>query len=238
LARNKTARTREYVEFARALFCAQGYWPENLRYATPKMPLELGEAVNNAASWVCTAPLVRGIVSNPVFTALLITALVVVVIMALYGTEVRNGAWKRKARLGIYVFMLVTAVVFVHHYAVTATLRSQMSREDVHSQFQSIRMTGGMQGASSYPVGKQAYDRLDDLDARARGDEFADELPLAGPPVTEAPYSPSGDRHSAHYVGRARPVGGSRPDNVGGDTLGPYLIEVPLPAAHLAPSSA
>ncbi len=118
--------------------------------------LDLGAAFNSAADWVCGSPLVNGVVSNPVYTALLITALVAVVAMGLYGPQVKAAGLKRGIRAAIYVFLLVGAVAFVHHYAVMRLARSHAGAQgvrDVFSGIQQSRESGIGGGTPVVPAG-------------------------------------------------------------------------------------
>jgi hypothetical protein len=112
----------------------------------------LGNAVNSAADWACSAPVICGIVGNPVYTALLITALAAVVVMALYTSAVQRGGVKRAARAVIYVFLLVTAVTFVHHYAMRREMRSSEQQRGVREVFSGIRENRSLGAGGAFPV--------------------------------------------------------------------------------------
>jgi hypothetical protein len=103
--------------------------------------LDLGHAVNSAADWLCGAPLIRGVVNNPVFTALLIVALAAVVMMALYHRQLRGMGAKRALRALLYVFLLTAAVQFVHHYAVQRCARRDAAQKGVRDIFSSIEQS-------------------------------------------------------------------------------------------------
>lgn len=112
----------------------------------------LGSAVNGFADWVCSAPIIRGVVNNPVFTSLLITALAAVVVMALYGKPVRHGGSKRGCRALIYVFLIVTAVIFVHHYAVLRMARDTDHTAGVRAVYAGIEASRAVSGGGTAPV--------------------------------------------------------------------------------------
>lgn len=101
---------------------------------------DLGGTVNDAADWVCNAPLVRGVINNPVFTALLITALVVIVIMA-------QQQQKCSAKSIFYIFLIITTVIFVHHYAVLQITQEHVTTTGVRSVFSSIQQSREMPGS-------------------------------------------------------------------------------------------
>jgi hypothetical protein len=111
---------------------------------------DLGGAINGTAEWACNAPIIRTVVNNPIFTALLITALVVIVIMALYHYQIKQAGAKKAVKAFLYVFLLVTAVMFVHHYAVMRSARDAASQKGVRDVFSSIEQSrlGGAAGAT------------------------------------------------------------------------------------------
>ena len=116
----------------------------------------LGGAINASADWVCNAPIIRGIIGNPVFTALLITALAAIVVMAAYHYQIKQAGAKRGARTLIYTFILVTMVMFVHHYAVSRTARDSASQQGIRDVFSSIetsRSAGIHGGVPVVPMG-------------------------------------------------------------------------------------
>ena len=83
----------------------------------------LGSAVNGFADWVCSAPIIRGVVNNPVFTSLL-----------------------------IYVFLIVTAVIFVHHYAVLRMARDTDHTAGVRAVYAGIEASRAVSGGGTAPV--------------------------------------------------------------------------------------
>lgn len=129
------------------------------------MGFDVSHALDGAASWLCSSRLVSKIISNPIFTALLITALAMVVIMGVYHYCMRQGGWKKTVRMAIYLMMVISAVVFVHHYAVMARARNESLQAGVRSVFKSISdqgvsgsgehpvTPGGSEGPSTYPAG-------------------------------------------------------------------------------------
>lgn len=122
------------------------------------MSFNIGGAVNSAADWACNAPIIRGIVSNPVFTALLITALVVIVVMALYHDQLKKAGVKRKVRAVLYIFLLVTAVMFVHHYAVNSIARESAVQQGARDMFRSIQDSRDSGVSGTVPVLPMGYE--------------------------------------------------------------------------------
>ena len=118
----------------------------------------LGNAVNNAADWACSAPIIRSVVSNPVFTALLITALAAIVVMALYHYPIKRAGVKRGVRALLYVFLIVTAVTFVHHYAVMRIARETTQQKGVRDVFSSIQQSRDVGAPGTVPVYPMGYE--------------------------------------------------------------------------------
>lgn len=117
----------------------------------------IGGTVNSAADWLCNAPVIRGIVNNPIFTALLITALISIVVMSLYHYQIKRLGIKRGVRAILYTFFIVTAVTFVHHYAVVNITRERYQQKgvlDIHSSIRHSQISG-----SSVPVYPMVYGR-------------------------------------------------------------------------------
>lgn len=169
----------------------------------------LGSAVNNAADWACSAPVIRGVVSNPVFTALLITALAAIVVMTLYHYQIKRAGVKRGVRALLYVFFIVTAVIFVHHYAVMRIARDTTQQKGVRDVFSSIQQSRDVGAPDIVPVYPMGYE----------GQRAAVGGAAAGPDTSDCGCPDAAIR-----------TGGVRPDNVAADG-GPLVIEdVVLPA--------
>lgn len=99
---------------------------------------EFGSTVNSISEWFCSSSVIKAIMNSPIYTSLLITSLVFVIIMGVcyYKTD-----FKRSLRVFIYIFFLTTFVLFIHHYVVVHEIRENMSQKDVRSIF--ARIQGG-----------------------------------------------------------------------------------------------
>lgn len=122
------------------------------------MPFAVGETINGATKWICSSALVNKIVSNSVFAALIITAIILVIVMGLYyRTSVQKGGWHRRARAMVYALIVVSAVVFVHHYALRRMLFEEASQKGVRNVFRSIHEEQAMGGDSYYSAVGSGY---------------------------------------------------------------------------------
>ena len=136
------------------------------------MPFEIGEVLNQGAGWIGQSPLVFGIIRNPVFTALLITAFALVIIHAMYGWDLKKTGWRRSFKTGFWLLLSVSALIFVHYYALERHLLDSLAPEGVRNIVRSIHhsvTTGG-----GYPVhpfaddfigSNPTADAIDDLGA-------------------------------------------------------------------------
>ena len=95
----------------------------------------LDVAVNGLADWVCTAPIVGTVIKNPILTALMITAMVVIVIIA----QARSSINRRKiARMSVYLVILVSATIFIHDFATVRAARSIGDQDSIRDVFAGI----------------------------------------------------------------------------------------------------
>lgn len=161
------------------------------------MGFDLGSAINSAADWVCSAPIVRGVVSNPVFTALLIVSLAAIVVMALYHYQVKRAGLKKGVRAFIYVFLIVLAVQFVHHYAVLRCARQAAVQKGVRDVFTSIEQSRSSGAPGAVPVVPMGY-----------------EQPVPRPLAAAPEVVTTGGAVTGGDCGCPQVEGGVRPDNV------------------------
>lgn len=93
------------------------------------MPIELGSSLNGAADWVCGSPVVYGALKNPIVTALIITVIALIVVFVVFRRELDGVGWRRGLKAGLWVMFAVSALVFVHYYALgRATRRSSQQQ--------------------------------------------------------------------------------------------------------------
>ncbi len=111
---------------------------------------DLGGSVNSFTKWVCGAPIIHTIINNPFYTSLLITCIVVIVIMSNYHYQIKKN--KRAVKTVVYIFLLVTAVLFVHHCALSDGLKNSLTHQGVRDVFTSIQQSRNSGIANSVPV--------------------------------------------------------------------------------------
>lgn len=111
--------------------------------------LDLGGAINSVAEWFSNAPIIHRIVNNPVYTALLITALVSIVAIAMYRDQLRG---KKAVRAMLYTFFLTSLVIFVHHYAIMHSARELSSQKHARAIFEDVQSSREMGADNTTPV--------------------------------------------------------------------------------------
>jgi uncharacterized membrane protein (UPF0182 family) len=80
------------------------------------MPLEVGQTINYFADSILKAPLVHTIVKNPIYTALLITFIVVLLIMFIFrDADTDDSLLVMCLRSGFWIFFMMLGVLFLHN---------------------------------------------------------------------------------------------------------------------------
>lgn len=206
------------------------------------MGFDASAALDSAASWLCSSRLVNRVVSNPIFAALLITAMAMVVIMSVFGYCARKAGWRKIARVSIYLLLVVSAVVFVHHYASLHRMRTEVAHQgarDVFNELGASVVGRGEHPVLSHPTRsggddgyRQTDDNQDDLDdGDVTGGADGKPCPCRGAPaVVGAASSPNQGKPRQPLFPSVRPQ--SRPDNIDlGDGLSITDVIVPTTGA-------
>ncbi|NBQ70598.1 MAG: hypothetical protein EBU46_17910 [Nitrosomonadaceae bacterium] len=105
--------------------------------------LDVRDAINSAADWAGSAPAVRKLVGNPFSAALLLTAMVGVVIMAVFHYKLTGENWRASARAAFYIYAATTLLLFLHYSLAARDAQSDCA-------------VGGARGVVSDIVGSRA----------------------------------------------------------------------------------
>ena len=194
------------------------------------MPLDLGAAVNSGSEWITRAPIVRTVMSNPIYTALLLTALIILVLAYIKDGSM-SDSWRATIKTFVYIFIAALAVITVHHYTMVSKFRSEGAGENVRRTFDSIQQAPTYGGAV-YPVGDQ---HSSSSEPHIGGMQLVNSMQSYGPEAQELysdiqqSYVNTSDAtrsDNLHYDG------GSDPRALG---LSSYIVDVPLPAVKPMP---
>ena len=119
------------------------------------MAFELGKTINGGAEWVCSSSLVFKTLRNPVFVALLVTALTLIIITVMNKEEMEGLDWRRKLKTCVWVTIGVSALTFVHYYALESHLRRGNSSQDRRDVMASIHNSAALGGGYAVYAGSQ-----------------------------------------------------------------------------------
>ncbi len=79
------------------------------------MPFDLSETINYFADKALEMPAPRWIASNPIYTAMLLTVCVIIIVMIVYrDVDTEESALTLAIRSSLYVFVLTTTIIFLY----------------------------------------------------------------------------------------------------------------------------
>jgi hypothetical protein len=115
---------------------------------------DLAGAINGTSSWLYDTPLVNGVVNNPIFTAMLLTAIVAIIGISIYHKEIKVAGNRKALRATLYIFISAMIVSYIHHYATVRHITNKSQENgirDVFSSIQHSRTVGSTDGVPIYP---------------------------------------------------------------------------------------
>jgi hypothetical protein len=110
--------------------------------------LDVRDAINSATDWVGSAPTVRKVVGNPFSAALLLTAMVGIIIMAVFHYKLSNSNWRTCARATFYIYAATTLLLFLHYSLVSRDAQADSAAGGARGVVSDV--VGG-RGATSMP---------------------------------------------------------------------------------------
>ena len=79
------------------------------------MPFDVGESINYIADAFLRAPFVHGTAKNPIYTAMLVTLILVLIIMFIFrGADTEDPLLTMALRSGFWIFLALAGVLFLH----------------------------------------------------------------------------------------------------------------------------
>lgn len=80
------------------------------------MTFEIITTINNLADYIIKFPGVNTIMTNPIYTALFISIIIVFIIMFIFrNAETDESLFKMGLRGGFYIFLMLIGVIFLHN---------------------------------------------------------------------------------------------------------------------------
>jgi hypothetical protein len=116
--------------------------------------LDIGAAVNSAASWVGQSPILNSAFGNPFIASLIVTALVAIVIMATFHYKVTSDNFKQTMKVGFYTYCATLLVLYLHHHIVSQNLQESGEAARVRQFF------GGLDLANSNAHTTGGYEKF------------------------------------------------------------------------------
>src|ERR1700761_1129129 len=84
---------------------------------------EVSVAVNNIVGGITTMPLLGALIKNPLYTALLITVCILVIILIIFrNAETDESLLMLGVRSSFYVFIVTIAVIFLHKHVLLSDM--------------------------------------------------------------------------------------------------------------------
>lgn len=103
------------------------------------MSFAIGETINQIADRVLSAPIVSTVAKDPLYSALLITLIIVLLVMFTFrDAEMEDSLLGTSLGLGFYVFMCVATVLFLNNRVLMRDTSDSGKNSEVETVFQPI----------------------------------------------------------------------------------------------------
>lgn len=80
------------------------------------MPFEVGETINHFADTFLRAPFVSTVAKNPIYTALMITFIIILIVMFIFrDADTDESLLLMCLRAGFWIFFMLLGVLFLHN---------------------------------------------------------------------------------------------------------------------------
>lgn len=100
------------------------------------MPFEIGKAINSMADTLISAPMVETIAKNPIYTAFVITFIIVLIVLFIFrDVESDESLLSLCLRSGFYIFILLTGALLVHNKALMMETSGTIKGSEVAGVF-------------------------------------------------------------------------------------------------------
>ena len=129
----------------------------NIKLIIVIMSIEIGRTINEATDWISEIPIVSSIIQNPIYTALLITALFVVIILTFYYTS----GFHKIMKCTLYFFLIILGIMYVHNYSIIKHTTATLGRQDVKNVFAAIQQNK-ITGGKAMPIDYRYVNKLPD----------------------------------------------------------------------------
>lgn len=110
------------------------------------MPIEVGELINHFSDSFLKAPIVHTIVKNPIYTSLMITFSIMIIILIIFrDADTEESLLIMALRSGFWIFLMLIGVLFLHN----KVLSNETELETKNAAYEDVFAT--TYGGSSVP---------------------------------------------------------------------------------------
>ena len=103
------------------------------------MPLEVGETINKLADKFMSAPAIMSVAKNPIYTALMITFIIVLLVMFIFrNVETEESLLTMCLRTGFWVLLLLVGTLFIHNKVLMTESLDSSEQEQINQVFNRI----------------------------------------------------------------------------------------------------
>lgn len=110
------------------------------------MPFNVGESINYVSGKFVNAPIVRAVMKNPFYTAILIVMIIVLIILYVFRNVDFEGEDESLSKLvfrgSIYMLLVITAIQFLNNQIWLEDKKSSVSDEGVKNIFGGVEKFG------------------------------------------------------------------------------------------------
>lgn len=99
------------------------------------MTFDVGEAINYIIDGFLRAPIVNSIAKNPIYTALVITAIIMIIIMMVFrDIDADETLFTLALRSGFWIFIMMLGVLMIHN----RVLGAEGANDKINGQYESV----------------------------------------------------------------------------------------------------
>lgn len=103
------------------------------------MPLEVGETINKLADKFMSAPAIMSVAKNPIYTALMITFIIILLVMFIFrNVDTEESLLTMSLRTGFWVLILLIGTLFIHNKVLMAESLNSSEQEKIDQVFDRI----------------------------------------------------------------------------------------------------
>jgi hypothetical protein len=117
------------------------------------MPFEVGEAINAASDTLLRAPIVSTIANSPIYTAMMITFIIMLIIMFVFrDADTEETLFIMALRTGFWSFLTTLTIMFLHNKVLSREIQTYERDSDISNVFSSTIVPTGVGVDNIVPI--------------------------------------------------------------------------------------